>query len=118
MAYRAAQTRLARYRLADGRPEVTGEQQAMDEQGVPVFDETTGDPVMERIVVQAVIDPLPAQVEHAVFDETTGEQTGTEMVVNPAIAQDDAERAQAQAVIDETPVEVSAHAAAEEAAGP
>ena len=118
VAYQAAQARLSQYRLADGRPEVTGEQQAMDEQGVPVFDETTGDPVMERIVVQAVIDPLPAQVEHAVFDETTGEQTGTEMVVNPVIAQDDAERAQAQAVIDETPVEVSAHAAAEEAARP
>jgi len=118
VAYRAAQARLARYRLADGRPEVTEEQQAMDEQGVPVFNETTGDPVMETIVVQAVIDPLPAQVEHAVFDETTGEQTGTEMVVNPAIAQDDAERAQAQAVIDYTPVEVSAHAAAEEAARP
>jgi hypothetical protein len=83
-----------------------------------VFNETTGDPVMETIVVQAVIDPLPAQVEHAVFDETTGEQTGTEMVVNPAVVRDDAERAAAQAVIDGTPTEVIVFAEAEEAVGP
>jgi hypothetical protein len=118
VAYRAAQARLAQYRLADGRPEVTGEQRATDDQGVPVFDEATGDPVMETIVAQTAIDPIPAQVEQAVFDETTGEQIGAEMVANPAIARDDAERAQAQAVIDGMPVEVSAHAAAEEAAGP
>ena len=117
-AYRAAQARLAQDRLADGRSEVTVEQQALDEQGLPVFDEETGDPVMETVVVQAAIDPLPAQVELAVFDETTGEQTGTEMVAHPAIARDDAERAQAQAVIDDTPVEVSAHAASEEAERP
>jgi len=118
VAYRAAQTRLARYRLADGRPEAAEEQQAIDEQGQPVFNEETGEPVMETIVVQAVIDPLPAQVEHAVFDETTGEQTGTEMVVNPAVVRDDAERAAAQAVIDGTPTEVIVFAEAEEAVGP
>jgi len=112
-AYRAAQARLSQYRLADGRPEVTVEQQALDEQGLPVFDEETGDPVMETVVVQAAIDPLPAQVEQAVFDETTGEQTGTEMVANPAIARDDAERAQAQAIVAGMPPEVAAFAAAE-----
>lgn len=105
-AYREAQARLARYRLADGRPEVTDEQQAIDEQGQPVFDETTGEPVMETIVVQAAIDPLPAEVERANYDEATGEQTGTEMVSNPEIVRDEAERAIAQAVLDDTPAEV------------
>lgn len=105
-AYRAAQARLARYRLADGRPELTDEQQAVDEQGQPVFDETTGEPVMETVVVQAAIDPLPAEIEQPVYDEATGEQTGTEMVPNPEIVRDDAERAAAQAVIDGTPQEV------------
>lgn len=111
-AYRAAQARLARYRLADGRPEVTDEQQAVDEQGQPVFDETTGEPVMETVVVQAAIDPLPAEIEQPVYDEETGEQTGTEMVPNPEIVRDDAERAEAQAVVDGTPQEVADFAAA------
>ena len=105
-AYRAAQARLARYRLADGRPEVTDEQQAVDEQGQPMFDETTGEPVMETVVVQAAIGPLPAEVEQPVYDEETGEQTGTEMVPKPEIVRDDVERTAAQAVVNDTPAEV------------
>lgn len=105
-AYRAAQARLARYQLADGRPEVTDEQQAIDEQGQPVFDETTGEPVMETVVVQASIDPIPAEVEQPVFDKETGEQTGTEIVPNPEIVRDDAERTAAQAAVNDTPAEV------------
>lgn len=111
--YRAAQARLARYRLADGRPEITDEQQAIDEQGQPVFDETTGEPVMEAVVLQAAIDPLPAEVERPIYDEVTGEQTGTEMVSNPEIVRDEAERADARAVVDETPAEVIEFASAE-----
>lgn len=107
-AYRAAQARLARYRLAEGRPEVTDDQQAIDELGQPVFDEETGDPVRETVVLQAAINPLPAEIEQPIYDEETGEQTGAAMVPNPAVAQDDAERAEAQAVIDGTPVEVVA----------
>jgi hypothetical protein len=105
-AFRAAQARLARYQLADGRPEVTDEQQAIDEQGQPVFDETTGEPVMETVMVQAAIDPSPAEVEQPVFDKETGEQTGTEMVPNPEIVRDDAERTAAQAAVNDTPAEV------------
>ena len=104
--YRAAQARLARYRLADGRPEVTDEQQAIDEQGQPMFDEATGDPVTESVVVQPAIDPLQAEVEQPIYDEVTGEQTGTEMMPNPEIVRDHAERAAAQAVVDDTPAEV------------
>ena len=116
--YRAAWARLARYRLADGRPEATEEQQAIDQQDQPVFDENTGEPVMETVVVQAAIDALPVQVEQPVYDEEMGEQTGTIMVPNPAVVRDDAERAAVQAVIDGTPTEVIAFAEAEEAVGP
>jgi len=118
VAYRAAQARLVRYRLADGRPETTEEQQAIDEQGQPVFDEETGVPVMEAVVLQAVVDPLPAEIEQTVYEETTGEQTGTIMVPNPAVVRDDAERAAAQAVIHSTLSDVIAFAEAEEAVGP
>lgn len=112
-AYWAAQARLARYRLADGRSEVTEELQAIDDLGQPVFDETNGEPVMETVVVQAVIDPLPAEVERPIHDEVTGEQTGTEMVPNPEIVRDEAERADARAVVDKTPAEVIKFASAE-----
>ena len=38
----------------------------------------------------------------------SNEQTGTKTVTNPLIVQDDAERAETQAVIDQTPAEVKA----------
>ena len=112
-AYREAQARLARYRLAEGRPEVADEQQAIDSLGQPVFDETTGEPVMETVVVQAAIDPPPAEVERHIYNEVTGEQTAMEMVSNPEIVRDEAERADARAVVDETPAEVIEFASAE-----
>ncbi|MDP7152580.1 MAG: hypothetical protein QGI08_04285 [Paracoccaceae bacterium] len=112
-AYREAQSRLARYRLADGRPEITEELQAIDDLGQPVFDETNGEPVMETVVVQAAIGPLPAEVARPIYDEVTGEQTGTEMVPNPKIVWDEAERADARAVVDEAPAEVIEFASAE-----
>ena len=98
--YRAATARLAQYRLADGRPEITEE--------VPTGEyDAEGNEIMETVVVQTAIDPLPAQVEVPVYDDE-GNQTGTEMVDNPAIVEDDAERAAAQAVVDATPDEVKA----------
>ena len=105
-AYRAARARLARYRLADGRPEVTVERQVIDEQGNPLFHETSGEPVMETVVVQAAIDPIPMEIKQPVYDEATGEQSGSIMVSNPDTDQDDKERAAAQTVIDQTPAEV------------
>ena len=96
--YRKATARLEKYRLADGRAEY------MVETLTGTFDEE-GNEIMDVTVVPA-IEPLPAEIEQPVYDETTGEQTGTEMVPNPAIVQDDAERAVAQAVVDATPQEV------------
>lgn len=105
-AYHAAQARLARYRLVDGCPEVTDEHQAIDEYGQPLFDASTGEPVMEAVVVRTAIEPLPVEVEQPVYDDETGQQTGTAMMPNPEIARDEAERAEAQAVVDATPMVV------------
>lgn len=105
-AYRAAQARLARYRLADGRPEVTEERQVIDEQGTPLFHEATGEPLAETAVVQAAIDPIPMEIDQPVYDDATGERTGSITVSNPETVRDDEERAAAQTVIDQTPVEV------------
>ena len=95
--YRKAVTRLAQYRLADGRPEQTFEEPSGE------YDEE-GNEIM-HVWVQAGIDPLDAQVEQPVYDDE-GNQTGTEMVDNPLIVADDEERAAAQAVVDGTPVDV------------
>ena len=96
-AYRTAAARLAKYRLADGRPEET------IETPTGTFDEE-GNEIMDVTVVPA-IEPLPAQVEENTYDDE-GNVTGTVMVDNPEIVRDDAERAAAQAVVDATPQEV------------
>ena len=92
-AYKAARARLSRYRLAAGRPEITD----MIDTGKINPD---GTPYLESVVVQPAIEPLPATVE------TINEAGQTVVSPNPAIVQDDAERAEAQAVIDATPADV------------
>lgn len=103
-AYRAAVARLAQYRLAEGRPEVTEVQETGE------FDPETGEPVTATVVTQTAVDPLEPTIEQPVYDDE-GNQTGTEQVPNPLIVQDDAERAEAQATIDATPAEVVAFVA-------
>lgn len=98
VAYRAAVARLARYRLADGKPEQTFEEPSGE------YDEE-GNEIMHEWIVPG-IEPLPAEVEQPVHDPETGAQTGTEMVPNPEIVRDDAERAEAQAVVAATPEDV------------
>lgn len=95
--YREAVARLARYRVAEGRPELTEEQETGQ------FDPETGEPITETVVVQTAIEPVEPTVEQPVYDEETGEQTGTETVPNPLIVEDEQERAQAQTLIDATP---------------
>lgn len=98
-AYRAAVARLSRYRLADGRA-------ALVEEVENGTDPETGAPIVELVEVSPAIDPLPATVTAPVIDPETGETVGETPVPNPAIVDDDTERAQAQAVIDATPQEV------------
>jgi hypothetical protein len=96
--YRTATLRLSQYRLADGKPEQTFEEPSGE------YDDE-GNEIMHTWV-QAGIDPLPAQIEQTTYDDE-GNAT-TEMVDNPLIVADDAERAAAQAVVDRTPDEVKA----------
>jgi len=98
-SYQSALARLAQYRLADGKPEET------IETPTGTFDED-GNEIIDVTVIPAV-DPLPAQVEQPVYD-AEGMQTGTEMVPNPLIVQDDAERAAAQATVDDLAAIVAA----------
>jgi flagellin-like hook-associated protein FlgL len=95
--YRKATARLARYRLADGRPEV------YEDQPTGEYDDE-GNEVMESVLVQTAIDPLDATVEQTTYDDE-GNAT-TETVDNPLIVADDAERDAAQAVVDNTPEDV------------
>ena len=90
--YTKATSRLARYVLSEGRPEV-------------YKDQPTGEFLTESVLVQTAIDPLDAQVEQTVYDDE-GNVTGTTMVANPLIVADDAERDAAQAVVDATPQDV------------
>jgi hypothetical protein len=96
--YRKATARLARYRLADGRPEV------YEDQPTGEYDDE-GNEVMESVLVQTAIDPLDATVEQTTYDDE-GNAT-TETVDNPLIVSDDAERDAAQAVVDATPISAS-----------
>ena len=90
--YTKATSRLARYVLSEGRPEV-------------YKDQPTGEFLTESVLVQTAIDPLDAQVEQTVYDDE-GNVTGTTMVANPLIVADDAERDAAQAVVDATAQDV------------
>ncbi len=90
--YTKATSRLARYVLSEGRPEV-------------YKDQPTGEFLTESVLVQTAIDPLDAQVEQTVYDDE-GNVTGTTMVANPLIVADDAERDAAQAVVDASPQDV------------
>lgn len=101
-AYASASARLARYRLAEGQAEVVYEAATGE------IDPDTGAPITAPAVLQPAIDPLPIEIEQPLFDEQTGEATGTQMVLNPAIAEDDAERAAASAVIAAAPPAVLA----------
>ena len=102
-AYRTATARLAQYIVADGRAEV----REMQPTGEQVFNEETGEmeDVMMEAIVQIAIDPVEATVEQTTYDEN-GENPVTTNIENPLITTDNAERAAAQAVIDNTPEEI------------
>jgi hypothetical protein len=100
-AYKAAIHRLEQYIVADGREEVT-EMQAMGEQ---TFNEETGEmeDVLHEVVVQTAIEPLEPTVEQTVYSDDIDAEPTVEVVTNPLIVQDEAEREAAQAVVDGTP---------------
>lgn len=97
--YRTAIARLSRYRLADGREE------AFEDMPTGEYDPETGEPLTGSVRVATAIEPLPATIEQMTYDNG-GNETGLQDIPNPAVVQDDVERAEAEAVIDGTPQEV------------
>ena len=102
--YKTATARIAQYQLSVGREEVveslpTGEQ---------VYNEETFEmeDVMADFVTQTAIEPLEATVEVTVYGDDLEAEPTVETIPNPLIVADDAERAEAQAVIDSTPTTV------------
>jgi len=98
----AAERRLEQYQVALGREAITAEVPT----GETTFNEETGEEedVTETREVSAAIDPLPETVEVTTVNED-GTET-TETVRNPEIVRDEEERASAQLVVDNTPIEV------------
>ena len=100
VAYTTSIERLARYIVADGRAEVTESlptgEQAWNEETLQMDD------VMADVVTVTAIDALDATVEVTTYDIDT-DTSSTETVANPLITQDNAERAEAQAIVDATP---------------
>lgn len=97
-AYAKSAARLERYRLVEGRDEVTELVQTGE------LDDF-GQPISEAVVVARAIAPLPAQIESPVFNEA-GVQTGSEMIDNPEVVVDERERAEAAYMISTLPQEV------------
>ena len=95
--YQRAVTRLAQYLVSVGRPEV----KEMLPVGQKTLNEETGEmeDVLVETITQTAIEPLPETVE--VYE---GDEKAT--VPNPAIVQDEEQRAAAQAIVDATPQEV------------
>ena len=104
-AYRIAAARLAHYALADGRQEV----KEMQPTGEQIFNEETGEmeDMLAEVVVQTAIEPLEPTVDITVYDEEDHMAEPTIQVIeNPLITTDNAERAAAEAIVDATPQDV------------
>ena len=112
--YTTAVARLAQYQVALGREEVTEMQdtteQQVDDDGMPVVDDDYNPVyVQEEVITVTAIEPVEPTVERTVYseDDPMAEPT-VETIENPLITQDNAERADAQAVVDTTPEAVVA----------
>ncbi len=111
-AYTKSMSRLSQYQVALGREEVTeetvvGTRPVLDENNETVLGsegQVTHEDIVEDIVVVTSIDPVDATIEQTTHDEDGVSTTTT--VENPLIIQDNAERAEAQAVVDATPQSV------------
>ena len=88
--YTKAQTRLSQYIVADGREEETEE----------LVD------IMETRIITSTVDPVDATITRSVYSDDAYADPTEETIENPLITQDNAERAEAQAVVDATPSEV------------
>ena len=98
--YAKAIHRLSKFVVADGQEEVTEEVVLRQE-----FDDEVGDMVdiTETNIILEAIDPVPAMIEISSHTGNIEDSVTTSTIENPLITQDNAERAEAQAVVDATP---------------
>lgn len=101
VAYKNAVARLEQYVLLDGQAEV----REMQPTGEQVFNEETGEmeDVLAEVVVKREIEPVEEFVEVAVYSDDPEAEPTVEQQRNPVVVQDEAEREQAQAVVEGTP---------------
>ena len=99
--YRVAVARLAQYVVADGRVEV----REMQPTGEQVWNEETDEmeDVMHEVITVTAIDPVEATVTRLVYSDDPEAEPTEEIIENPLITTDVAERTAAQAVVDATP---------------
>lgn len=106
--YKNAIERISQYRLADGREEIVEETIESDLDDIE-YDED-GNPIPIKKIIQTLIEPLPATITVLEYTDLDGYEGNSNIVEkevpNPAIVEDDEERATAQSVIDNTPQEV------------
>lgn len=104
VAYSNAVARLEQYVLLDGQAEV----REMQPTGEQVFNEDTMEmeDVLEEVVVKREIEPVEEFVEVTVYSDDPEAEPTVEQQRNPVVIQDEAEREQAQAIVDGTPEEV------------
>jgi hypothetical protein len=104
VAYKNAVARLEKHVLLDGQVEV----REMQPTGEQVFNEESGEmeDVLAEVVVKQAIDPVEEFIEVTVYSDDPEAEPTVEQQRNPVVIQDEAEREQAQAVIDGTPQEV------------
>lgn len=102
--YKQAVLRLEQYVVAEGREEV----KEMHPTGEQVYNEETEqmEDVMVEVVVISAIDPVEPTIEQTVYSDDLIEEPTTEVIENPLITKDNAERVAAQAIVDATPNEV------------
>ena len=100
-SYREALARLEKHILLDGQEEV----REMQPTGEQVFNEETGEmeDVLEEVVVKRAIEPVEEFVEVVVYGDDPEAEPIVEQQRNPVVEQDEAEREQAQAIVDSTP---------------
>ena len=98
--YRKATQRLTKYVLSVGREAIYEDQETgkFNAEGVAIT---------ASMLIQTAIEPMEGTVAVMVYDATAG--TSSEQIVpNPLIANDGAERAAAQSIVDATPDEAKA----------
>jgi len=101
VAYKNAVARLEKHVLLDGQAEV----REMQPTGEQVFNEETGEmeDVLQEVVVKQEIEPVDEFVDVVVYGDDPEAEPTTEQQRNPVVVQDEAEREQAQAIVDGTP---------------